>query len=65
MYFFLINFNSLKRFNNTQPPFEVSSIVKHSVNVLFSATPHLPAVFQPVMRITQKNDFPSLIYILI
>ena len=28
-----------------------------SVNVLFSATPHLLAVFQPVMWITQKNDY--------
>lgn len=36
-----------------------------TVNVLFSATPHLPAVFQPVMWITQKKDFPSLTYILI
>ena len=35
------------------------------VNVLFSATPHYTAVFQPVMWITQKNDFPSLTYILI
>ena len=29
--------------------------VIHIVNVLFSATPHLPAVFQPVMWITQKK----------
>ena len=33
------------------------------VNVLFSATPHLSAVLQPIMWITQKNDFPSLTYI--
>ncbi len=37
----------------------------YSVNVLFSATPHLLAVYQQVMWITQKNDFPSLTYILI
>ena len=35
------------------------------VNVLFSAIPHHPAVFQPVMWTKQKNDFPSLTYILI
>lgn len=28
VYPFLINFNPLKRFNNTQPPFEVSSYVR-------------------------------------
>jgi len=39
--------------------------VIHIVNVLFSATPHLPAVFQPVMLITQKKKIPSLTYILI
>ena len=30
-------------------------IETYQVNVLFSATPHLPAVYQPVMWITQKK----------
>ena len=34
---------------------EETAFVPQTVNVLFSAPPHLPAVYQPVMWITQKK----------